>query len=105
MLWLWLGLLDSLQGVGLGMMLLQTLTRFHFAGTIMMAQILGTLVTVLAKETAPTREGPGDLFPDFSAGVKKALLGNYWFWIALVAQLVIPAGFFKIFRKGQLGKP
>jgi alpha-1,3-glucan synthase len=35
--WLWLGILDSLQGVGLGMMLLQTLTRTHFAGAIMMA--------------------------------------------------------------------
>lgn len=27
-LWLWLGVLDSLQGVGIGMLLLQTLTRY-----------------------------------------------------------------------------
>jgi alpha-1,3-glucan synthase len=103
--WLWLGILDSLQGVGLGMMLLQTLTRTHFAGTIMMAQILGTLVMMLAKATAPTRDGPGDVFPDFSAGVGTALHGNYWFWVGLGAQLIIPVGFFKVFRKGQLSKP
>jgi len=27
--WLWLGVLDAVQGVGLGMALLQTLSRFH----------------------------------------------------------------------------
>lgn len=27
--WLWLGVLDAIQGVGLGMALLQTLSRFH----------------------------------------------------------------------------
>jgi hypothetical protein len=29
MLWLWLGVLDNIQGVGLGMLLLQTLSRLH----------------------------------------------------------------------------
>lgn len=71
----------------------------------MMAPLLGTLVTILAKATAPTRNGPGDVFPDFLAGVRVGLHGNYWFWIALFAQLVIPIGFFKFFRKGQLSKP
>ena len=28
-LWLYLGVLDNVQGVGLGMLLLQTLSRFH----------------------------------------------------------------------------
>jgi alpha-1,3-glucan synthase len=104
-LWLWLGLLDSLQGVGFGMMLLQTLTRIHIAVTLIIAQILGTVVTMLAKATAPDKNGPGDVFPDFSAGWGTALGGNYWFWIALGAQLVIPIGFFKFFRKEQLSKP
>jgi alpha-1,3-glucan synthase len=104
-LWLWLGLLDSLQGVGLGMVLLQTLTRMHYAGTLMAGQILGTMVTMLAKATAPTRDGPGDVFPDFSAGVRDVLSWNHWFWIALGAQLIIPVGFFKFFRKAQLSKP
>jgi len=71
----------------------------------MMAQIVGTLVTMLAKATAPTKDGPGDVFPDFSPGIRVALHGNYWFWIALFAQLVVPIEFFKFFRKGQLSKP
>lgn len=104
-LWLWLGLLDSLQGVGFGMMLLQTLTRIHIAVTLIIAQILGTVITMVAKATAPDKDGPGDVFPDFSRGWSAALGGNYWFWIALGAQLIIPLGFFKFFRKEQLSKP
>jgi alpha-1,3-glucan synthase len=104
-LWLWLGLLDSIHGVGLGMALLQTLTRMYLAGALMVSQFLGTLTTILAKATAPTKDGPGDVFPDFSAGVGMALHGNWWFWIALATQLIIPIGFFKFFRKGQLNKP
>jgi alpha-1,3-glucan synthase len=103
-LWLWLGLLDSLQGVGFGMMLLQTLTRIHIAVSLMLAQVLGTVVTMIAKATSPDRNGPGDVFPDFSAGVVEGLR-KPWFWIALAAQLVIPFGFFKVFRKEQLSKP
>ncbi|KAL3424556.1 glycosyl transferase group 1 [Phlyctema vagabunda] len=102
--WLWLGVLDSLQGVGFGMMLLQTLTRIHIAISLVVAQILGTLITMLAKATAPDKDGPGDVFPDFSAGVVDGL-SKPWFWIALAAQLVIPIGFFKFFRKEQLSKP
>jgi alpha-1,3-glucan synthase len=103
-LWLWLGVLDSIQGVGIGMMLLQTLTRIHIGATLVSAQVLGTIVTLVAKATAPNRDGPGDVFPDLSAGVLVAL-AKPWFWIALVCQLVIPVGFFKFFRKEQLSKP
>jgi alpha-1,3-glucan synthase len=103
-LWLWLGLLDSIQGVGFGMMLLQTLTRIHIAVSLIVAQILGTVITMLAKATAPDKDGPGDVFPDFSAGVSN-VVGKPWFWIALGCQLVIPIGFFKFFRKEQLSKP
>ena len=103
-LWLWLGVLDALQGVGFGMMLLQTLTRIHIAVSLVLAQVLGTVVTMLAKATAPDRDGPGDVFPDFSAGVVLGLR-KPWFWIALGCQLVVPIGFFKFFRKEQLSKP
>ncbi|RDW79794.1 putative alpha 1,3 glucan synthase [Coleophoma cylindrospora] len=103
-LWLWLGLLDSIQGVGFGMMLLQTLTRIHIAVSLIAAQVIGTAVTLIAKATAPDANGPGDVFPDFSAGVI-AGISKPWFWIALGCQLVIPFGFFKFFRKEQLSKP
>lgn len=102
--WLWLGVLDAVQGVGFGMMLLQTLTRIHIAASLAAAQLLGTVVTLIAKATSPDKDGPGDVFPDFSAGVVQGI-SKPWFWIALVAQLVIPVGFFKFFRKEQLSKP
>ncbi|THX82417.1 putative alpha 1,3 glucan synthase [Aureobasidium pullulans] len=103
-LWLWLGVLDAVQGVGFGMMLLQTLTRIHIGVTLISAQVLGTAVMLIAKATAPNRNGPGDVFPDLSAGVIEAI-SKPWFWIALACQLVIPIGFFKFFRKEQLSKP
>jgi alpha-1,3-glucan synthase len=103
-LWLWLGLMDSIQGVGFGMILLQTLTRIHIVISLMIAQFLGTAITLLAKATAPDKNGPADVFPDFSAGIVRGL-SKPWFWIALSAQLVIPLGFFKFFRKEQLSKP
>ena len=103
-LWLWLGVLDALQGVGFGMILLQTLTRIHIAFTLLAAQVLGSIATILARATAPDKIGPGPVFPDFSGGVTTGL-GNAWFWIALGLQLVICAGFFTFFRKEQLSKP
>jgi alpha-1,3-glucan synthase len=92
------------QGVGFGMMLLQTLTRIHIGVTLISAQVLGTAVTLIAKATAPSKDGPGDVFPDLSAGAIQAI-NKPWFWIALACQLVIPIGFFKFFRKEQLSKP
>ncbi|KAJ9640066.1 Cell wall alpha-1,3-glucan synthase ags1 [Coniosporium tulheliwenetii] len=103
-LWLWLGLLDTVQGVGLGMILLQTLTRIHVAFTLIAAQVIGSLATILARASAPNNLGPGDVFPDFSAGVLNGL-SHAWFWIALALQLVICVGFFLFFRKEQLSKP
>lgn len=103
-LWLWLGLLDAVQGVGLGMVLLLTLTRQHVAATLVGAQALGAAVTVLARAVGPDGVGPGDVFPDFSEGVMPGL-GKPWFWVALALQLVLPLGFFKFFRKEQVAKP
>jgi alpha-1,3-glucan synthase len=123
-LWLWLGLLDTIQGVGFGMIFLQTLTRLHVAFTLLAAQVLGSVATIVARLIAPNNVGkfgrnlsslsllplahyflgPGDVFPDFSAGVG-AGLAKAWFWIALFCQLAICIGFFKFFRKEQLSKP
>ncbi|TGO35925.1 hypothetical protein BHYA_0141g00220 [Botrytis hyacinthi] len=102
-LWLWLGMLDALQGVGFGMLLLQTLTRVHIAFTLIAAQVLGSIATIVARACAPNSIGPGPVFPDFSDGA--AGLGNAWFWIGLILQLVICGGFFTFFRKEQLSKP
>ena len=103
-LWLWLGVLDAVQGVGFGMILLQTLTRFHVLFTLIAAQVLGSVATILARATAPDKIGPGDVFPDFSAGAMPGL-GKAWFWVALLMNLAVPMGFFMFFRKEQLSKP
>lgn len=103
-LWLWLGLLDTIQGVGLGMVLLQTLTRIHVAFTLIAAQVFGSAATMLARASAPNKIGPGEAFPDFSQGASYGL-SFAWFWVTLIAQLLICAGFFKFFRNEQLSKP
>ena len=44
-LWLWLGLLDTIQNIGIGMMLLSTMTRIHVAFTLISAQACGAVMT------------------------------------------------------------
>jgi alpha-1,3-glucan synthase len=103
-IWLWLGTLDALQGVGFGMILLQTLTRQHIACALIAAQVLGSVATIVARACAPNKLGPGNLFPDFSRGPFPGV-GQAWFWIGLVAQVFVCMGFFRFFRKEQLSKP
>lgn len=86
-LWLWLGCLDSMQGVGFGMILLQTLTRFHICFTLLAAQVLGSIATICARGFAPNKIGPGDISPDISGGV--SAIWTAWFWITLFLQLLI----------------
>ena len=74
-LWLWLGVLDAIQGVGLGMILLQTLSRLHVCATLALAQVIGSVCVMVARATAPNRVGPGTVFPDaskwdFNQGIK-----------------------------------
>ncbi|KAF1995683.1 glycosyltransferase family 5 protein [Amniculicola lignicola CBS 123094] len=102
-LWLWLGVLDVLQGVGFGMILLQTMTRFHVAFTLTAAQVIGSVATMVARATAPDRLGPGSVFPNLALSLDG--LGNAVFWVALLLQGVICIGFFMFFRKEQLFKP
>ena len=102
-IWLWLGVLDAVQGVGFGMILLQTLTRFHIVFTLVCAQVLGSIATIVARASAPDKDGPGTVFPNLvlgATGLKQAS-----FWVALMLQLLICLGFFKFFRKEQLQKP
>ncbi|KIJ68914.1 glycosyltransferase family 5 protein [Hydnomerulius pinastri MD-312] len=106
-LWLWLGVLDAVQGVGLGMILLQTLSRLHVCATLAFAQVIGSICVMVARATAPNRIGPGSVFPDvgtwdFSQGSPMA---SAPFWIALICQLVIVLGYFWFYRKEQLARP
>jgi alpha-1,3-glucan synthase len=103
-LWLWLGVLDNLQGIGFGMILLQTLTRFHVTFSLVAAQVLGSVATIAARATAPDATGPGSVFPNFALGFGSGVV-KPWFWGCLCFQLVIPIGFFMFFRKEQLLKP
>ena len=107
-LWLWLGVLDSIQGAGLGMILLQTLTRMHVAFTLIGAQVLGSLATIAARATAPNNIGPGDVFPDFSSwrfGEDAEVFRKIYFYLGLGFQVLVCVGYFKFFRKEQLTKP
>ena len=72
-LWLWLGVLDAIQGAGLGMILLQTLSRLHVCATLALAQFIGSVTVMVARATSPTKVGPGNAFPN--PGIWGALLG------------------------------
>ncbi|KAF2266529.1 hypothetical protein CC78DRAFT_615044 [Lojkania enalia] len=102
-LWLWLGVLDALQGVGFGMILLQTMTRFHVGFTLTAAQVVGSVATIVARATSPNKLGPGPIFPNLALSIEG--LGNGIFWVALVLQGLICVGFLMFFRKEQLFKP
>ncbi|KAI5360905.1 putative glycosyl hydrolase, family 13, catalytic domain, starch synthase, catalytic [Septoria linicola] len=101
--WLWLGVLDAVQGVGLGMILLGTLTRTHVAFAVTAMQVIGSATTMLARGVAPNRIGPGPISPDISGGVDT--LWQPWFWVGLIANLALCVGFYKFYRKEQLTKP
>ncbi|KAG5645233.1 hypothetical protein DXG03_006650 [Asterophora parasitica] len=107
-LWLWLGVLDAIQGVGLGMILLQTLSRLHVCATLAFSQIIGSICVMVARATAPNRLGPGSVFPDaakwdFSDGLSGSPMALPLFWIALICQIIIVMGYFWFYRKEQLG--
>lgn len=104
MIWLWLGLLDGVQGAGIGMILMLTLTRVHVAAAIVGAQVLGSIATIAARASAPDKLGPGPVFPDMSKGAGE-VAGSAWFWVVLLLNLGICLGYFKFFRKEQVSKP
>lgn len=104
MVWLWLGLLDGIQGAGVGMILMLTLTRVHVAAAVVAAQVLGSVATIVGRASSPDKLGPGSVFPDLSEGAGH-VLGSAWFWVVLLLQLGICVGYFKFFRKEQVSKP
>ncbi|KAF7338273.1 Modular protein with glycoside hydrolase family 13 and glycosyltransferase family 5 domains [Mycena venus] len=109
-LWLWLGVLDAVQGVGLGMILLQTLSRLHVCATLAFAQIIGSVCVMIARATAPNRLGPSSVFPDaakwdFSDGLKGSPMAEPMFWLALICQIIVVVGYFFFYRKEQLARP
>ncbi|KAJ5202082.1 uncharacterized protein N7498_006745 [Penicillium cinerascens] len=101
--WLWLGVLDSIQGLGFGVILLQTLTRVHMCFALIASQVIGSIATICARAFGPNNVGPGPISPDMTKGAGE--LANAWFWVALMSQLLICAGFLLFFRKEQLSKP
>ncbi|EPY53741.1 alpha-1,3-glucan synthase Mok13 [Schizosaccharomyces cryophilus OY26] len=108
LLWLWLGVLDCIQGVGIGMILLQTLTRRHLATTLIAGQIVGTITSMIARATAPNRIGPSSVFLDFTSwqfedGMK--IFRNVPFWVCLLSQVIVSAGYLLFFRRENLSRP
>jgi len=80
----------------------QTLTRMHIAFTLVTAQVLGSIATILARAIAPDNIGPGDVFPDFSSytpGDTLEVFQKPWFYIGLFSQILICVGYFLFFRK------
>ncbi|KZN91053.1 Cell wall alpha-1,3-glucan synthase PcAgsD [Penicillium chrysogenum] len=102
-LWLWLGVLDEIQQVGLGMILLQTLTRVHVVFVLLAAQSIGSIATICARGFAPNKVGPGDISP--AVGSSLDAVANAWFWIALFFQLLASFGFLLFYRREQLNRP
>jgi alpha-1,3-glucan synthase len=51
-----LGVLDGIQGVGIGIMLLQTLSRVHVAAALFALQIVGSTTILIAHACAPHSE-------------------------------------------------
>ncbi|KAL8980698.1 MAG: hypothetical protein Q9177_005804, partial [Variospora cf. flavescens] len=103
-LWCWLAVLDAIQGVGFGIILMQTLTRFHVVFTLLFAQVVGSVATIASRATAPNAKGPGAVFPNFGVLEGEGLQG-WEFWVCLLCQVVVPVGFLVFFRKSQLFKP
>jgi alpha-1,3-glucan synthase len=123
-IWLWLGVLDAIQGVGLGMILLQTLSRLHVCATLAGAQLLGSVVVMIARATSPSKLGPGNVFPNLAiwdiATGRNNPFAHWEFWLCLVCQIIIVIGYLYVeililqsdeltgsvfFRKEQLSKP
>jgi alpha-1,3-glucan synthase len=102
--WLWLGVLDALQGVGIGMLLLQTLTRFHISFALIMAQCVGSIATIINRADGLSSTGPLPYYPTLAYSIASGLK-EPGFWICLVFQIIVCVGYLTFFRKEQLSKP
>lgn len=104
-LWLWLSVLDAVQGIGFGMVLLGTLTRVHVVFVLVAAQGLGAVCTAAARAWAANNVGPGVVFPNLPLEGWGAAGWNVWFWVWLGLQVVAFNGYLWFFRREQLFKP
>ncbi|EEB09062.1 cell wall alpha-1,3-glucan synthase mok14 [Schizosaccharomyces japonicus yFS275] len=107
-LWLWLAILDAVQNVGIGLILLQTLTRRHVTSTLMLGQLFGATTTILARLTSPTKIGPSTVFPDLTGyttvdGIEPLL--DIPFWVCLLLQIIVCGGYLKYFRRENMSRP
>ncbi|CAB90796.2 cell wall alpha-1,3-glucan synthase Mok11 [Schizosaccharomyces pombe] len=108
MLWLYLGLLDTVQTVGIGIILLQTLTREHITVVLITGQIVGAIASMVGKASSPSKFGPGDVFIDFTHWSVKdgpQILASIPFWVCLICQLSVIIGYFLFFRRENLSRP
>jgi hypothetical protein len=74
----------------------------HIAFTLLTAQVLGSIATIVARGVAPDNVGPGDVFPDFSFfrfGDPLDVFAKAWCYLGLCSQIVICVGYFLFFRK------
>jgi len=104
-LWLWLGVLDNIQGLGMGVMLLQTLTRHHASFVLVCAQIVGSIFAILGHYLGPL---PIKLFPNLTAVENLAQLSKFscsWFFVAFVLEALICGLLFLSYRREQLWRP
>lgn len=94
-LWLWLGVLDTIQSVGIGIILLSTMTTVHIAFPLLMAQVIGTAMTAISRGVSPSKLGPGPIFPNVLVDIHN--MYNAWFWIGLTLNGFVCIGFFMFF--------
>ncbi|EPY49811.1 alpha-1,4-glucan synthase Mok14 [Schizosaccharomyces cryophilus OY26] len=107
-LWLWLGVLDSIQGIGCGLILLQTLSRRHVTNTLLTGQVIGCSITLLASSVSPTKTGPGSVFPDITSytpvdGLQP--ISNFPFWACLLLNVILCGAYLKCFHKENINRP
>lgn len=79
------------------MILLQTLSRLHVCATLAGAQLLGSIVVIVARASSPSKLGPGNVFPnpaiwDVSTGRNNPFV-HWEFWLCLVCQIIIVIGY------------
>ena len=82
-------------------MVLQTLVREHVMFALMAAQIVSSMTVMVAKAIGLHYY---DYFPPFSSWELNdpGPLGKPLFWFALACQVLVVAGYLRIFRKSQL---
>lgn len=114
-LWLYLGILDLLVGLGSGLALMQALPREHVLFVSNLGQVLGAIgmmaarATILQPGTEPEAATQGlkvlpQMFPDIS---KELTHGQGYMILCLVMgiQISIGTGWIWWFRQAQLQKP